>query len=320
MLVAWTIMGTFGFMWIEGWSWEEALFMALITVSTVGYGEVHPLSTVGRLFASFLIIGGLGTALYTMTRVGQVILEGELFGELGKRRMQKELAELKDHFILCGFGRFSRSVADDMEHSGYPFCIIESSSENEESLRDLGYLYLLADATSDEALIGAGVERARAVLALLPSDADNLYITVTAKALNPTVRIIARTADESGETKLRRAGAHEVFSPYKLASHRIVQAATAPTVLRFMDHIADRTTLEMNLGEARVGDGSGLVGQKLGDAHLRSTYDVTVVALKKSDGTMVFNPRSGEQIHAGDVLVVIGHHEALGKMKKALEA
>ena len=167
-----------------------------------------------------------------------------------------KLNELVDHYILCGFGRFSRSVAEDLDHKNHPFCIVESDASREPTLRELHYLYLLEDATSDEALLNAGVKKAAAVLALLPSDAENLYITVTAKALNPSVRIIARTLDERGELKLRRAGATEVFSPYRLASHRIVQAAMAPTVLQFMDHIADRVTLEMNLGEARGWPGS----------------------------------------------------------------
>ena len=318
-MLIWTFVGSLGFAWIEGWRWMDALYMSVITISTVGYGEVQPLSAPGKLFASFLIVGGLALSIYTLTRLGQVVLEGELFGNLGRRRMRKELNELVGHYILCGFGRFSRSVAKDLDHKNHPFCIVESDASREPTLRELHYLYLLEDATSDEALLNAGVKKAAAVLALLPSDADNLYVTVTTKALNPSVRIIARTLDERGELKLRRAGATEVFSPYRLASHRIVQAAMAPTVLQFMDHIADRATLEMNLGEARIGEHAKIAGRSLGEADLRTSFGVTVVAVKPTDGKMVFNPGSEQALSAGDTLVVIGHEKNLAATKQALE-
>jgi len=236
--------------------------MTVITISTVGFGEIHPLSTSGRLFASFLIVGGIGTAIYTFTRLAQVVLEGELLGGLGRRRMRKELSGLKEHYILCGFGRAAKPVADGLAHKDLPFCVIEMNPANEPLLQDLGYFYLINNATSDEALEDAGVRNARAVLTLLPSDADNLYVIVTAKALNPDVRVIARAVDERGEVKLRRGGAHEVISPYKLASHRILQAATSPTVLQFMKHVADRHYMEMSLIEAKVSESSNSKGSR----------------------------------------------------------
>ena len=319
MLSAWTVLGTLGFRWLEGWSFADAFYMTVITISTVGYGEVHPLSSPGRMFASFLIVGGLGTAVYTFTRLGQVILEGELFGGFGRRRMKKELAELDNHFIVCGFGRAAKPVAEAFAHKGLPFCVIEMDRAVEPTLQDLGYLYLIGDATADEALIDAGISRARAALTLLPSDADNLYVTVTAKALSPDVRVIARALDERGETKLRRAGANEVISPYNLAGHRIVQAATSPAVLEFMKHVADQHYMEMNLVEAHVSEKSALAGRTIQEAGLRSDFDVIVVAIRRGSQRMMFNPGPDETLEPGDVLVLMGHDEKLTATRSVLE-
>lgn len=315
MLNFWTILGTVGFIALEDWTLSDAFYMTVITISTVGFGEVHPLSEAGRIFVSFLIIGGLGTAIYTFTRLGQVLLEGELLGGLGRRRMRKELSGLKEHYILCGFGRAAKPVAEGLAHKNLPFCVIESDPANEPALQDLEYLYLIDDATSDEALEDAGVRNARAVITLLPSDADNLYVT---KALSPNVRVIARALDERGEVKLRRGGANEVISPYNLASHRILQAATSPTVLQFMKHVSDRHYMEMSLVEAEVGEGSKLKGLSIADAQLRSDFGVIVVAIRRDGEHMLFNPGPHEQLLAGDVLVLMGKDEKLLDMEQAL--
>lgn len=317
MLTIWTAVGTIGFIVIEGWSVSDSLYMTITTISTVGFGEIHVLSTAGRLFASFLIVGGLGTAIYTLTRIGQLVLEGELLGGIGRRRMRKELRRLKDHYVLCGFGKFAKPVAEGLAHKKLPFCVIESNPAAEIQLQDLGYLYLIDDATSDEALLDAGVANALVVMSLLPSDADNLYVTVTAKALNPRVRVIARSTDERGENKLRRGGANDVISPYNLTAHRIIQGATSPTVLQFMDYVADRHYLEMNLGEAVVTEGSALVGCSIGDARLRAEHGVVVVALKRA-GTMKFNPGPEEEFRAGDIVVVLGNQQNLEKTQQML--
>lgn len=319
MLVMWTLVGTAGFVVLEGWSVGDAFYMTVITLSTVGFGEVHPLSPGGRIFASLLIIGGLATAIYTFTRLGQVVLEGELLGGLGRRRMRKELSSTKDHYILCGFGRATRPVAEGLAHKDLPFCVIDMNPATEPLLQDLGYLYLIDDATSDEALVNAGIQHARAVLTLLPSDADNLYVTVSAKALNPDIRVIARAGDERGEVKLRRGGAHEVISPYNLASHRILQAATSPAVLQFMKHVSDRHYMEMSLVEATVGENSRMKGQSIAESKLRSDYGVVIVAIRR-DEQMLFNPGPQESIFAGDVLVLMGHDEKLAQTQLALSS
>jgi voltage-gated potassium channel len=318
LLLGWTFVGTIGFSALEGWPWVDSFYMTITTLSTVGYGEIHPLSRMGRLFASFLIVGGLGTALYTLTRVAQVLLESELLGGIARRRMQRQLDGLENHFVLCGFGRFARPVAEELAHKNLPFCVIEKDPAAEAHLIDRGYRHLIGDATTDEALQAAGIERAQAVLALLPSDADNLYVTVAAKAMNPKLRVIARAGDEGGERKLGRGGATVVVTPYRLSGQRIVQAATSATVLEFMDYVSDRHYLEMNLGEAVVGARSPLAGSTIAGARLHSEHRVIVVALKRQN-TMLFNPQPEEELRPGDILVIMGHADQLRKTTRLLE-
>jgi voltage-gated potassium channel len=317
LLVGWTIVGTAGFITIEDWPLIDAFYMTVTTLATVGYGEVHPLSAAGRLFASFLIIGGLGSAIYTLTRVGQVVLESELLGGIGRRRMRGQMKSLENHFIVCGFGRFARPVAEELAHRNLPFCVIEKDGAAEPHLVERGYLYLIEDATTDEALQTAGIERAQSVLALLPSDADNLYVTVAAKALNPSLRVIARAADESGERKLVRGGASVVVTPYHWTGQRILQAATSATVLEFMDYVADRHYLEMNLAEAEVSERSKASGSTIAAARLHADYRVIVVAIKRA-GTMLFNPLPEEELKPKDILVLMGHADQLRKTKQLL--
>ncbi len=318
MLVGWTLVGTVGFTAIEGWPAVDSLYMTITTLSTVGYGEIHPLSGAGRLFASLLIVGGLGTALYTLTRLGQTVLESELLGGIGRRRMRSQLRNLENHFIVCGFGRFAKPVAEELAHKNLPFCVIEKDAASEPHLSDLGYLFLIDDATTDEALQQAGIERAQCVLALLPSDADNLYVTVAAKALNQKLRVIARAGDEGGERKLMRGGATVVVTPYRLTGQRILQAATSAAVLEFMDYVADRNYLEMNLGEAVVSARSQVVGTTIAGARLHHDYGVIVVAVKRQE-TMLFNPMPEEELRAGDILVIMGHADRLRKTTQLLE-
>ena len=317
-LSSWTAFGTLGYMVIEGWSFIDSLYMSVLTISTVGFGEVNPLSPAGRLFATLLIVVGLATAMFTLTRLGQVVLEGELVGGLGRRRMLKELSKLDNHFIVCGFGRAARPVAEVFAHKGIPFCVIESNPAAENDLRDVGYPYLIDNATEDEALHLTGIERASCIVTLLPSDADNLYVTVTAKALNPNVRVIARSSDDNGATKLRRAGANEVVSLYSLASHRIVQAATSPNVLKFMDHVSDGHHMEVSFIEAQVGERSDLAGSTIEDAKTLTDLNVRIVAMKRGDERMRFNPRPEEQLESGDVLVLMGHDDDLQEAEAKL--
>ena len=269
LLGFWTLVGTLGFVFIEGWSLGEAFYMTILTISTVGFSEVHPLSSEGRLFASFLIVTGLGTAIYTFTRLGQVVLEGELQGVLGRKRMKKKLAKLKDHYIVCGFGRIGKPVAQDLKQEGYTACILENDPERESEISAAEHLYLIGDATDESVLDLAGIRRAKVVLALLPSDADNLFVTITVKELNPGVTVIARASDEKVEPRLKRSGADKVISPYKTAYARFFHAAIKPTVVEFLELVTHREYLQLSMEEITVLDGSTLQDITLSESEIR---------------------------------------------------
>ena len=316
LLAFWTLMGTLGFILIEGWSLGESLYMTVITISTVGFGEVHPLSSEGRLFASFLIVTGIGTAIYTFTRLGQVVLEGELRGVLGRNRMKKELAKLKDHYIVCGFGRIGEPVARDLKQEGYRVCILDNDPERENEIVAAEHLYVIGDATDESVLELAGISRAKMVLALLPSDADNLFVTITVKELNPGVAVIARASDEKVEPRLKRSGADKVISPYKTAYARFFHAAVKPTVVEFLELVTHREYLQLSIEEITVSDRSILQDVSLSEADVRHKYGVVVVAIKQANGEMAFNPEASTRLSANDILVVIGKNPDLKRLEK----
>jgi voltage-gated potassium channel len=317
LLGIWTLVGTVGFTLIEGWPLFDSFYMTILTVSTVGYGEVHPLTGPGRIFTSFVIVLGIGTAIYTFTRLGQVVLEGELQGVLGRKRMKNEVAKLKDHYIVCGFGRIGRPVADGLQAEGFPLCVLESDHELEGDLQDSGHLYLIGDATDESVLQSAGLDRAKAVLALLASDADNLFLTITAKELNPSVMVIARASEDKVEPRLKRGGADRVISPYQSACARVLHAAIRPTVVDFLELVTQREFMHLNLEEIKVSGHSPLSGRSLAESQIRSQYGVIVVAVEQADGTMEFNPPASHAIHGGDTLVVIGKSSDLKKLEDA---
>jgi len=316
LLGVWTLVGTIGFTFIEGWSLFDSFYMTILTISTVGYSEVHPLTGPGRIFASFVIVLGIGTAIYTFTRLGQVVLEGELQGVLGRKRMKKELAKLKGHYIVCGFGRIGKSVAEGLQAEGFPLCVLESDHELEGGLKDSGHLYLIGDATDEAVLQSAGLDRAKAVLALLASDADNLFLTITAKELSSSVKVIARASEEKVEAKLKRGGADKVISPYQTACAGVLHAAIRPAVVEFLALASHREYIHLSLEEIKVYDNSPLSGRSLVEAQVRSHYGVVVVAIEPSDGKMEFNPPASHIIHSGDTLVVIGKVSELKDLEK----
>jgi len=319
-LLGWFVFGTVGFELIEDWSLVDSFYMTLITISTVGFHEVHPLSDGGKLFASFLIVGGLATALYTFTRLGQVVLEGELLTVLGRRRMRVGMAKLEKHIVVCGYGRIGQPVVESILRADIPFCVLDRDPEVGELLRERGFMSIIGDATDEELLKHAGVERARAVLALLPSDADNLYVTMSAKALKPGITVIARARDHKAETKLKRGGADRVVSPYQIAAMRVVQAALKPNVVDLIELVTHPHYLDLNLGEFTVAESSPLNGRSLAEAAIRARYGVIVVGIKRPTGEVLYNPDSPVTIHPGDTLVGLGKADDLSRLERACEA
>lgn len=312
--------GTVGFSIIEKWKLIDSLYMTIITISTVGYGEVHPLHPAGRLFASILILLWLGTAFYTTTRLGQWVLEGKLQDILERRKLMKDIKEMTGHTVLCGFGRIGSIVAEGLERARVPFCVVESNRDLEEALQAAGYRYYIGDATEESVLEEVGVPRAKTLLALLPSDADNLYLTIAAKEMNHRIHVIARALEEKAEVRLKRGGADKVVSPYKTAGLRVLNAAVKPTVVEFLEFVTYRESLSLGCEEVPVAENSALNSLSIGEAGIRNNFGVIIVAVKKPSGEMVFNPDASVKIQTGDILVTIGKEPDLEKLVSACSA
>ena len=317
-LIATIAIGVIGYMLIEGWSFLDSLYMTITTITTVGYREVYPLSDGGRIFTIFLIIGGVGGAIYTLTGIIQYIIEGNLGTTWWRRRMQNKITNLKGHFILCGFGRVGEEIARTFKEEGIPFVIIENRPECMTRLENTEYLFLQGDATRDEVLKEAGIERARGLVAAVGTDADNTYITLSARGLCPNLFIEARASDEEAEKKLSRAGANRIVSPNSIGARRMAMLAMRPAVVDFIDTVTYGRGRELQLENVDIGQNSQLAGLAIKAA--RSATDITVLAMKKKSGQLVLNPSDEETIEDGDQLVVIGTKEQLATLEKALEA
>ncbi len=309
-------VGTTGYCVIdERYTFLDALYMTVITLATIGYGEVHPLTDSGRVFTIFLILGGVFVFFYSFTELIRTVVSGELRQQLGRQRMKRELAALDGHFIVCGYGRMGRQVCQEFSRQGMPFVIIDRHPEVLEGF-DLAHgIPLPGDASSDELLRHAGIERARALVTVMSSDAANLYTTMSARLLNRHLFIVARVEDPHSEQKLKRAGANRVVSPYQIGGLRLAHAVLRPTVVDFIE-LATRTEhFELQMEEARVQAGSPLDGSQLKDGRLRNELKVMVIAVKKHSGEMLFNPEPDVVIEAGDTLVVLGRREQLGQLE-----
>jgi voltage-gated potassium channel len=290
--------------------------MTVFTLPTVGYGEVYQLSTAGRAFTMILLLVGVCTFFYAASEFIRVVVSGEMQTALGKQRMARSLAGLHDHMIVCGLGRMGRLVCEQFDSQRMPFVIIERKEELLEDFSMEHGIVLHGDATSDEVLRQAGVERARALVTVAASDADNLYITMSARLLNDRLFIVARAEDERAEQKLLRAGANRVVSPYVIGGIRVAQAVLRPNVVDFIE-LATRTEhLELQIEETQVAEGSRLAGATLRDSQLRKEMGIILVAIKKQTGEMLFNPSPDTVLRAGDTLITLGHREQLDQLEK----
>lgn len=311
------VLGTAGYLLIEdGWTVLDAFYMTVITITTVGYREVHPLSPAGQLFTSVLVVTGLGVLLYTLARVGQAVFEGEVANIVGKRRMMNRIEELEDHYVICGFGKVGRPVAEGLSLEGLPFVVVDSARELGDTVAESGILYLVGDATDDAVLEHAQVSKAKTLLALLPSDADNLYITIAARDMNPNIKVIARATDHAAEVRLKRAGAYDVVSPARIAGLRVLQAAVNPTAVEFMEIVTKQQALQLSLSDIQVGPRSELRGKTIAECGIRGRFGVIIVAVKRDQG-MLFNPEAGTKITVGDVLVVLGEDIDIAQLQSA---
>jgi voltage-gated potassium channel len=299
--------GTVGYELIEGWSALDALFMTAITLSTVGYGEVHALSPAGVVFSVLLIFSGVGAALYTLNAIMQTVFEGQLGEMLEVRKMKGRIDALRDHYIVCGFGRVGHEVALELKAEGVAFVLVEHDREVQERARGLGYLYVAENATAEEALDAAGVRRARCLIAALGSDAENTYLTLCARAMNPDLLIVARADSARGEERLRQAGADKVVSPYRIGGRSIAFSALQPRVSDFLDLSGG----EQWIAEIEVDEGSELVGMTLDEFRHKQGNGNVVLGLHGPNGRFVVGPSAERRLKAGDRMLVLGDEKDL---------
>ena len=318
MLIGIVAFGTCGYYYVEKMPPFEAFYMTMITISTVGYAEILPLSPAGRVLTIIIIILGITVGAYTIGLLVKAFIEGELLKMFGRIKVQKQISELKDHFIVCGFGRIGRIISNELAADDIDFVVIEQDPAIVEKIEPENYLFLEMDATSEEALLKAGIMKANGIVTALASDANNVFITLTAKGLRPDIYILARASHENNEDKLSRAGASRVVSPHLIGGRRMAQVLKRPTVVDFIDIATMGSSLGLMMEEAKVGEGSGLTGKNLVDSNLRKNFGVIIVAIKKMAGNMIFNPMPSETLEAGDVIVVIGKKEDLKRMNAVM--
>lgn len=307
--------GTAGYMLIEGWGAFDAAYMTVITITTVGFFEVHPLGAGGRAFTMLLALGGVFTLFYAATALIGSVVTGRLQGDLWRERMERTLSGMRDHVIVCGLGRMGRMVCSEFSALGRPFVVIDRSQEVLDAFSLPHGIPLAGDATSDEVLRRAGVDRAQVLVTLAASDADNLFITMSARLLNEKLVIVARAEEEGVEKKLLRAGATRVISPYVIGGHRVAQAVLRPAVMDFLELATREDFHELQIEEVDVQAGSALAGAQIKDTGIRRELGIIVVAVKRGEEGMVFNPAPEQVLAAGDTLITLGHREQLDRLE-----
>lgn len=318
-ITALAVLGALGFMLIEGMSVIDALYMAVITISTVGFGEVKPLSPPGRLFTIGLIVSGVGTAFYLLATAAELVIEGRLREFLEKTAMDRKINQLEGHVIICGFGRFGRVVAEELLRNAVPVVVIDSDAGKEAELSRLGILYVIGSALEDDILERAAIRTARAIVVATASDADNVYITLSAREKNPRVQIHARGESEPGLRRLRLAGADHVISAYQRGGMRMAASIVRPAVVDFLELSMPGRGDVVDLEEIRVVPESPLVGRAIG-AIEQGTTRLRIVALKRGSDPISIIPDPATQIEQGDYLVAIGDRGSLKRLAEKVGA
>jgi voltage-gated potassium channel len=311
-------LGTAGYMLIEKWEVLDALYMTVITLTTVGYGEVHEISRVGRVFTVVLIFLGAGFLLYVFGSITQFLVEGQIRVILGRRKLENQIKRLKDHYIVCGYGRIGRVLCKHLVQSKLDIVIIEKNRERVPILDEDGIPYIVGNATEEDNLLKAGVERAKVLATALATDADNVFLALRARQINPDIYVVSRASQNAAKKTLYAAGANVVVSPYDIGARRMAHGILRPTVIHFLElAFADQDT-DIQIEELPVDAASALVGKSLQDSGIRKQLNLIIISIRKSDGAMLFNPEAGTTIDAGDTVIAIGKNEMLARLDRLL--
>ncbi|MFQ5650494.1 MAG: potassium channel family protein [bacterium] len=318
-LLALLVAGSFGYVYFEGWRFGEALYMTIITLSTVGFQEVRPLSEAGRAFTLVLIVVGFGTVGYALGNLSAFFLEGQLKELVRARKMEKILQTIKDHIIICGYGSEGRHAAEELRRSGAAVVIIERAPALVEKLQNEGKLVVLGDATDDDVLLKAGVTKAKALIAAVHEDSQNVFVTLTARGFNPNLILVAKAADEATVAKLLRAGATKVISSAEIGGRRMASVLLRPKVVNFLDVVTGNQELALRLEEIDISAGSSFIGKSIRDLHIRGRAGTLVIAYHREGQPIRINPSADTVVESGDVLIVLGNDSQVRTLREILQ-
>lgn len=312
------VTGTAGYMIIEDWRFLDALYMTIITISTVGYREVNQVGDIGRVFTIFLVLIGVGFTFYVMAAVVQFMVEGRVRIIMGRRRLDKQIDRLKNHYIVCGYGRIGRVLCRNLQRTPYDLVVVEKNPDMIPVMNEDGVLYVAADAADEANLLKAGIRRARGLVAALATDTDNVFLVLSARQLAPELNIIARASQEGAKNKLRAAGANSVESPYEIGAASMAHRIIRPTVTNFLDLAFAHARKDIQMEEIPVSEKSRLTNIPLKDSGIRQDFNLIIIAIKKPDGTMLFNPSFETALMPDDTVIAVGEEENLQKLEKIL--
>jgi voltage-gated potassium channel len=314
------IVGTSGYMFIEKWSFLDALYMTVITISTVGYREVGTPSDAGKIFTIFVIFSGIGILFYFLGSIAQAMVDLHVRAIIERRKLGLKMRNTMNHYIVCGFGRLGKIISRELRGTRIPLIVIDNRPDIVQSLEHENIPYIIGDATNEEVLLEAGVERAKGLISVVASDADNVFITMSARVLNPNLFILCRAEEEQTEKKLLRAGANRVVMPYSIGAHKMAHTIIKPAVSDFLELTVHNRRIGLEMGEVEVSEKSRLNGLTLLDSGIRQDMDVIIIAIRKKEGAMKFNPSSKTRIEGGDTLIALGKSEDLAKLAKVLSS
>ena len=314
------LVGILGYEFIEKWTLLESTYMVITTIFTVGFQEVRPLSAAGKIFTMFIIVGGVGSAIYIAGQGVEIIVEGEMTGYRKRKRMDKKISQMTQHYVICGFGRVGHQVAQVFDKSNVPYVVIDSKKETLDELEHQNAPIIIGDATSDSTLIEAGIRSAKGLIACSDSDVANVYVTLSARVLNPGLNIVARAGFKDTEKKLLMAGANRVISPYFISGIRMAALAIRPVASDFLDLVTHGGQVDFSLYEMTIPENSRLLHKSIAEADVRGTSGALILAIRKNDGSFDLQPKATSIIEKNDVLVVIGTQEQYDSLEELVHS